>query len=362
MTSVLDLPSTRQEAWRWSDPQAIAAAAASTHQESDLDPDSLFLDLDGPRLLFVDGVFDAGQSEAGTVSIGPLAIGSDHPLGRKATGPGWRLALGREHATGPVQIVHLSTGADNHLPAEIVLEEDAAASLVETFAGSGGWANRLTRISLGRSARLMRSVRLLQAEGFVSVRDEAVVGQGASLVSTLLGAGDMGSRYDAELTLEGEGAFAEVGGALLARGDRKQEAAVVVRHAAPGGTSRQLWRLVAGDRAVASAAARVEVARGAQRTDGEQSLRGLLLDRTATVNLKPELEIFADDVKCAHGATVGELDAQALFYLASRGIPPVEARALLTRAFVGDALARIGQDVVRDAFERDADRWLEARA
>ena len=104
----------------------------------------------------------------------------------------------------------------------------------------------------------------------------------------------------------------------------------------------------------------MEVARDAQKTDGEQSLRGLLLKRTATVNLKPELEIFADDVKCAHGATVGELDRGALFYLASRGLPPARASALLTRAFVAQALERIGEEAVREAFAADADRWLEA--
>ena len=86
----------------------------------------------------------------------------------------------------------------------------------------------------------------------------------------------------------------------------------------------------------------------------------MLLDRSGTVNLKPELEIFADDVKCAHGATVGELDKRALFYLQSRGIEPAIATAMLTHAFVADALARIGEDPVRAAFEADADAWLEA--
>jgi Fe-S cluster assembly protein SufD len=89
-------------------------------------------------------------------------------------------------------------------------------------------------------------------------------------------------------------------------------------------------------------------------------LRGLLLQRTATVNLKPELEIFADDVKCAHGATVGELDQRALFYMQSRGIPLARAQALLTRAFVADTLDRIGNETMRDAFAADADAWLEA--
>ncbi|MEI9928315.1 MAG: SufD family Fe-S cluster assembly protein [Sphingomonas sp.] len=208
------------------------------------------------------------------------------------------------------------------MPGRIVLGEDAVASIVETFAGSG-WANRLTQITLGRGARLMRSVRLLQAEGFVSIRDEAEVGEAASLVSVFLGAGGAGSRIDGAITVTGKGGFAEMGGALLTRGAQKQEAAVVVRHGALDGTSRQVWRAVAADQSTASLAARVEVARAAQKTDAEQSLRGLLLERGATVNLKPELEIFADDVKCAHGATVGELDKRALFYLESRGIPRV---------------------------------------
>nr|MDQ4088590.1 SufD family Fe-S cluster assembly protein [Pseudomonadota bacterium] len=100
----------------------------------------------------------------------------------------------------------------------------------------------------------------------------------------------------------------------------------------------------------------------AQKTEGEQSLKGLLLDRGATINLKPELEIFADDVKCAHGATVGELDRGALFYLESRGVAPEEAKALLTRAFVADALDRVGEEAVRDAFYADAEAWFTRRS
>ncbi|MEI9851279.1 MAG: SufD family Fe-S cluster assembly protein [Sphingomonas sp.] len=115
-----------------------------------------------------------------------------------------------------------------------------------------GWANRLTQIALGTGARLMRSVRLLQSEGFVSIRDEAEVGEAASLVSVFLGAGGMGSRIDGAIALTGKGAFAEMGGALLTRASRKQEAAVVVRHAAPEGTSRQVWRAVAADSSTAS--------------------------------------------------------------------------------------------------------------
>ena len=356
--TVLELPSPRQEEWRWADMQALRAAAETSSHATGIDPAGLFLDIDGPRLLFVDGRFEPAHSRPGPVQITRQTATTDHPLGSLAEGEGWSLHLGPEHAATSIQVVHLGSGGESHVPARLMLADDAVASVVETYAGSG-WANRLTTLCLGKGARLMRSVRLLQADGFVSIRDEAELGEAASLVSIFLGAGGMGSRIDGSLLLAGKGAFAEMGGALLTSDTRKQEAAVVVRHDAMEGTSRQLWRAVAADRSAASLAARVEVARGAQRTDGEQSLRGLLLQRSATVNLKPELEIFADDVKCAHGATVGELDKRALFYLQSRGIDEARAKALLTRAFVADALARIGEEPVRAAFEADADKWLE---
>ncbi|MBO9713404.1 SufD family Fe-S cluster assembly protein [Sphingomonas sp.] len=356
--TTLELPSVRDEAWRWADLKALRAAAETEPRPTGIDPEDLFLDLDGPRLCFVDGAFEPAHSLPGRVTVSRLALGSTHPLGALTEGEGWAIDLPAEAAVTNIQIVHLGSGGESHLPARIVLAEDAVASLVETYAGVG-WANRLTRISLGRGARLMRSVRLLQAEGFVSLRDEAEVGEAASLVTMVLGAGAMSSRVDGAVTITGKGGFAEMGGALLTSGAQKQEAAVSVRHEQVEGTSRQLWRAVAKDESAASVAARVEVARGAQQTDGEQSLRGLLLNRGAIVNLKPELEIFADDVKCAHGAAVGELDAMALFYLASRGIDEARAKALMTHAFVGDALARIGEEAVREAFAADADRWLE---
>jgi len=353
--AVLDLPSSREEAWRWADLGGLAAAAALAPIAA---PEADFLDLPGAKLLFVDGVLDEGRSDLHRVTIG--ALGADqHPLGRRAGGTGWSLRLDAQAAADPVQIVHVATGQQNHVPSEIILADDAAATVVETFVGAG-WQNRFTRTRLGKGARLMRSVRLLQPAGFVSLREAAEIGEAASLVSVFLGAGGQGSRIDAQLTMMGDGAFAEYGGALLTSADQKQECAARVNHAHPNGSSRQVWRAVAADRSQVSLAAAVEVARHAQKTDGEQSLRGLLLDRTATVNLKPELEIFADDVKCAHGATVGELDQRAMFYMQSRGISPVRAEAILTRAFVADALERIGDDTVRAAFEADADAWLEA--
>ena len=351
--TLIDLPAIRAEAWRWADLGALSAAAALApvaYGEAEH-----FLDLPGARLVFVDGVLDEARSHLGPVTIADIAAG-DHALGRHAKGAGWSLRLARDAAADPVQIVHVASGGENHLPAEIVLADDAVAQVIETYVGAG-WTNRSTTIRLGGAARLQRSVRLLQGAGFVSLREDAELGAGASLVTVVLGAGQAGSRIDGGIRV-GEGGYAELGGALLTSGTQRQECAVRVHHAEPNGQSHQLWRAVAADRSVASLAAAVEVARHAQKTDGEQSLRGLLLQRTATVNLKPELEIFADDVKCAHGATVGELDQRALFYMQSRGIPHARAQGLLTRAFIGDALDRIGDETVREAFLADADAWL----
>jgi Fe-S cluster assembly protein SufD len=314
---------------------------------------------DSPRLLFVDGRFDAERSNPDAVQIGAVdADAGDHALARLAGRSGWKLTLGRDHAPpGLVQIVHVSTGAADHLAAEIELDVDAQASVVETYLGEG-WTNRLSAIRLAKGARLMLSRRLLGGSGFASLTDRATIGEGASLVVTNLAAGGVDTRLDSRIAITGEAAFVEVGGALLARGKQRHDANLVLRHDAVGGVSRQVWRSVADDRATCSVAARVEVARGAQKTDGEQSLQGLLLNRGATINAKPELEIFADDVKCAHGATVGELDRNALFYLRTRGVPESEAKALLTQAFVANALDRIGEDVVREAFREDAMAWL----
>ncbi|HET9638477.1 MAG TPA: SufD family Fe-S cluster assembly protein [Allosphingosinicella sp.] len=359
--SLLDLPSPKSEAWRWSALSALPELA-DVHGKGVSSEDLCelpWLEGQGPRLLFVDGTLDRSRSDPGPVAIAAVASdAADHPLARLVGREGWTLRIGRDGAPpGLVQIIHVSTGGADHLPAAIELGVDAQASVIETFIGEG-WTNRLSRIGLEAHARLMLARRILTRSGFVSLTDRAELGEGASLVVTTLAGGGADTRLDGEIVLSGEGAFAEAGGALLARGRQRHDANLVVRHAAPAGTSRQVWRSVADDQAACSVAARVEVARDAQKTDGEQSLKGLLLSRAATINAKPELEIFADDVKCAHGATVGELDRDALFYMASRGVPEAEAKALLTRAFVADAIDRIGEEKVREAFHADAQSWL----
>jgi Fe-S cluster assembly protein SufD len=187
--------------------------------------------------------------------------------------------------------------------------------------------------------------------GSATIRHFAItIEAGASLAFHILNVGGAYGRVALDVSLH-EGANFELGGIILASGEQVLEIVTTVRHLGPGATSRQVVRCVAGGTATATYLGKVAVAREGQKTDAAQSFKALLLDRGATANAKPELEIFADDVKCAHGATVGELDRNALFYLESRGVPPAEARALLTRAFLSDALESLEDDTVRESIE-----------
>ena len=276
---------------------------------------------DGPRLLFVDGRLDESRSRLGPVEIGAVAVETAHPLGRLAGKAGWALRLGRDHAPGGlVQIVHVSTGAADHLAAEIALADDAQASIVETYVGDG-WTNRLTAITLGKGARLMLSRRMLGDSRLRQPHRPGERRRGREPRSSRRSPpAARDTRLDGEIELDGEGALPRRAAPCSPAAGSGMTPISSSATPRPTGTSRQLWRSVADDKATCSVAARVEVARDAQKTDGEQSLKGLLLGRGATINAKPELEIFADDVKCAHGATVGELDRAALFYLESRGV------------------------------------------
>jgi Fe-S cluster assembly protein SufD len=162
-------------------------------------------------------------------------------------------------------------------------------------------------------------------------------------------------RTELEVSLA-EGADFELYAANIGTGLSTNEVVTNIKHIGVGGRSRQTVRSVLNGKATGSYLGKVEVARGAQQTDAEQSVKAMLLDRGATANCKPELEIFADDVKCAHGATVGELDAMQLFYAESRGLDPASARALLLEGFVmglwdsakdGDAICGAAREALR---------------
>lgn len=176
---------------------------------------------------------------------------------------------------------------------------------------------------------------VLQADEVVQL--DLTLAAGARAAVHVVNAGAGYGRVCVTATL-GEGADFHFGAVQLASGSANREIVATVNHAEPGATSRQVVRSVVGGQATATVLGRIAVARGADGTDAEQSIRAMLLDRTATANARPELEIFADDVKCAHGCAVGELDAMGLFYLQSRGLEPVRAKALMLQAFLAEAL------------------------
>ena len=166
-------------------------------------------------------------------------------------------------------------------------------------------------------------------------------------------------RIELDVTLH-EGADFALYGANIGGGNSTLEIVTTLRHIAPGAVSHQTIRSVLGDKATGSFLGKIEVAREGQQTDAEQSVKAMLLDRGATANAKPELEIYADDVKCAHGATVGELDKNQLYYAAARGLDPAAARALLLEGFIAGLWDEIEGDdqgiaeLAREALRRVA--------
>ena len=186
-------------------------------------------------------------------------------------------------------------------------------------------------------------------------RAEIVLEPGAEFALFALNTAREYGRIELDVTLR-EGAHFSLNAANIGTGTSTLEIVTTVRHDEPSAVSRQTVRSVLGGKAVGSYLGKVAVARNAQHSDGEQSVKAMLLDRGATANCKPELEIYADDVKCAHGATVGELDPMQLFYAESRGMDPASARALLLEGFVmglwdgaddGDALRQAARAALR---------------
>ena len=235
----------------------------------------------------------------------------------------------------------------SHMPS--IREEDwryADASALAELAPADLDAWR--EIALAPGETRTKDLVLGDAHGGVHrVRLDVGAGARAELFAVLSAAAY--TRLEIEVTLA-KGAHFQFGGVTIGGGDVTREIVTRVTHAAPDASSDQVVRSVHWDTATGNFLGRIAVARDAQKTDAEQSFKGLLLSRGATANTKPELEIFADDVKCAHGAAIGRLDETAAFYMAARGLPPEAARKLLVRAFVADAFAAHGEpDALLDA-------------
>jgi Fe-S cluster assembly protein SufD len=253
----------------------------------------------------------------------------------------------------PIEIVHVaSDGTANSLHTRnlVVAGAGSRASIFETFIGHGNyWRNDVVELRLAAGAAFARAALIEEApEGLHIGELVAELGPAAQLASLVLLLGGRTVRHEATIRSAGEGTQCALHGAFVL--SERQEANIVttVDHAAPGGQTREVFKGVAAGRAHGAFQGRITVRPGAQKVDAHQLSKNLVLSPRAAIDTKPELEIYADDVKCSHGATVGDLDEAALFYMRARGIGREEARRMLIAAFVGEALAPVGFAPLRE--------------
>lgn len=264
-----------------------------------------------------------------------------------------------------IEIIHWARGQarSSHSRNIIVLGRGSRATLIETHAGEGAyWTNAVGAVVVGADAAL-RHIRL-QDESTAAIHlghNRVELERNARYENFTLSLGGRLARTDIHLKFDGEGAACGLFGATLLRGEQEGTIATVVDHAAPRCITREYFKSVAADRAHGVFLGTIGVRPHAQKTDANQLSKNLLLGPRAAIDTKPELEILADDVKCSHGATVGDLDETALFYLESRGIPVAEARRMLVEAFAAEVIERIEDDVaMRAHLGRHVARWLAA--
>jgi len=401
----LGLPHRRVEAWKYTDLRArmeeirplIAALGASVGEpELKAALGKRVAEFPAYRLVVVEGELRVdlsdmtGLREAG-VEVGSLALMLEMP-------PAWLketlgqvnpreddavLALNTALMTGgvalrlpagltlqkPIHIVHLDGTGD---PAStftrnvIVAEEGASATVLESYGTLGMQGlqrNAVTELKLGDKSAI-RHIKL-QREATETIHLNvwtASIAADARYNAFHASFGAALARNQLYVGFDGEGSATDVSGATMIRGKQHCDTTLVVEHRVPACVSRELFKLVLDDEARGIFQGKVIVLPDAQKTDGKQMAQALLLSETAEFDSKPELEIFADDVVCGHGATSGQIDEDLLFYLESRGLPAPQARALLIQAFVGEAFEVVEDEGLREAFAAASAEWLGVAA
>ena len=268
-----------------------------------------------------------------------------------ADGAWIRLARG-SMVEAPIHLVFIAaTAADQHLRNLVVADAGAQATIVEHYpAGAAGstLTTAVTRVLAAQDSHITHLKLQQEAPEAIHLATiEAEQARGAVFASHSLSFGARLARNDIRTRLAGEGAEALLNGLYHADGRRHVDHHTRIDHARPQGISREFYRGLLDDSARGVFTGRILVAQDAQRTDAMQRCDNLLLSRLAEADARPELEIYADDVKCAHGATVGQIDDSALFYLRTRGVDETHARQLLTYAFAAEVIERIAQDALR---------------
>ena len=244
--------------------------------------------------------------------------------------------------------LRFSFEGSGHARALIVLEEGASLDLIESRPAGRGFSNVGMEIVIGANARLTHVRMADVAPDAIQVEDVAVrVARDGAYAARLSNGGASLSRLNLRLTLKEKGAHAELSGVSVLGGKLHADVTTEIYHASGETHSTQLFKHVVGGHGRAVYQGKITVAEGADKSDSRQTAKALLLGERAEADLKPELEIFADDVKCAHGAAVGDLDADSLFYLRARGIAESDARNMLIRAFLEEVVAEIADEAVR---------------
>lgn len=361
----LGAPTTRLEEWRYTPAASLAKLLVTPAEASVIDRgalEALFPAApEGPRLVFSAGrlvpelstppagisirSFDQEMTLIEPALRGEITRARDgfEALHLALATEGLILRVPRTAILGvPLHLVHLAPRAGaGHTRIDLELERGASLTLIETFLGSGeaeGVDHGTHRITVGRDA-VLHHVRVVKeperAHHLGRVRIE--LDGSARYEGLLVHAG--GATARTEITAElGERADFSLGGLYLTRGEEISDCPTVVVHRASHGRSRQLFKGIVADRSIATFYGKVRVDEHTAGNDARQTNKNLLLGEGATANTRPQLEIYADDVQCAHGATVGRLDEQQVFYLRSRGLDPEVARAMLTWAFAGEVL------------------------
>ena len=370
----ISLPHRRMEDWRWTDLRArITKAYAPQKVEAiakDVDrllASSPFAKAAKARVVFVNGVLDEKHSKLASLELSKSVAATklDDPLlemSAKLKPQGLTLKFVGQ-AEQLVEIIHIATNANARaigLHNAIEVADGASASLIETFVGEGDYVvNAVTQVTLGKGAHLDRLK--LQNDAATATHLSHVIydlGENARLNDITVTIGGALTRQNGTCNFNGENAEAKISGAYLQRNKQHVDTALIINHLVPHCTSRELFKCVMDDNARGIFQGKVVVAKHAQKTDGKQSSHALLLSETAEFDAKPELEIYADDVVCGHGATAGDLNHDHLFYLKSRGIPEAEAKSLLIAAFVGEAFDMVTNDDLREALVGLAQEWV----
>lgn len=320
------LPSRRDEDWRWTDLRGLIRElpAPSPEVSADLSPGP-FCDEGEAELVVVNGRV---RGDAGLLTL----------------------------AEGEARVVRLrfvsATAATGHgVNLAVSLAPGAQLTLLESYEGQAPdyLADATLSVRLETGARLERIVLASDHAEGVSVSTASVsLAPGADFAQTVLTDGARRQRLETRVEHPGQSAAVRMDGAYLVADRRHADLTTAVNHAGTDGTTDQLVKGVVADQGRGVFQGRITVNPGADRTDARMGHHALLLSDRAEVNAKPELLIFADDVACAHGNTVGALDADALFYAQQRGIPEAEARAMLTEAFIGEVIDRIVHDGARE--------------